>query len=61
MEPSHWALAAVIVAVPIAGFVYIARILREVTRITRAVAGLVHQEEEKTRARLDELIARPPR
>jgi len=38
-----------------------ARMMREVARIGRAVAGLVYQEEEKTRARLDELLSRLPR
>ena len=31
---------------------------REMTRMTRAVAGLVYQESDKTRARLDELFGR---
>ena len=34
---------------------------REVTRMTRAVAGLVYQESDKTRARLDELFGRSSR
>ena len=29
---------------------------REIVRMTRAVAGLVYQESERTRARLDELF-----
>jgi hypothetical protein len=29
---------------------------REVVRMSRAVAGLVYQESEKTRARIDELF-----
>ncbi|MGH7326567.1 MAG: hypothetical protein ACREJ9_18250 [Candidatus Rokuibacteriota bacterium] len=29
---------------------------REMVRISRAVAGLVYQESEKTRARIDELF-----
>lgn len=32
------------------------RELREVARMTRAVAGLVHQESDTTRTRLDELL-----
>lgn len=64
MEPEHWALAgliAVAIGVPIVGFVLLGRMLREVARIGRAVAGLVYQEEEKTRTRLDELLSRPRR
>jgi hypothetical protein len=64
MEPGHWALAGLIVVaigVPVAGFIYIHRMVREAARISRAVAALVYQEEEKTRARLAELLARPPR
>ncbi|HEV8437571.1 MAG TPA: hypothetical protein VGT40_05715 [Methylomirabilota bacterium] len=34
---------------------------RELTRMTRGVAGLVYQESEKTRARLDELFGRSSR
>ena len=34
---------------------------REMTRMTRAVAGLVYQESDKTRARLDELFGRDAR
>jgi hypothetical protein len=29
---------------------------REIVRMTRGLAGLVYQESEKTRARLDELL-----
>lgn len=32
---------------------------REMIRMTRAVAGLVYQENEKTRARIDEALGRP--
>ncbi|MBI4611911.1 MAG: hypothetical protein HY726_23210 [Candidatus Rokubacteria bacterium] len=32
----------------------------EISRMTRAVAGLVIQEEEKTRALLKELLSREP-
>lgn len=39
----------------------VGRMTREVVRMTRAVAGLVYQEEEKTRARLDELFGRGAR
>ena len=34
---------------------------REMTRMTRAVAGLVYQESDKTRTRLDELFGRDVR
>ena len=34
---------------------------REIVRMTRAVAGLVYQESERTRARLDELFGSGPR
>ena len=34
---------------------------RELTRMTRAVAGLVYQESDKMRARLDELFGRSSR
>jgi hypothetical protein len=64
MEPGHWTLAALLVvaiAVPIVGFFLLGRMTREVARIGRVVADLVYQEEEKTRARLDELLGRPPR
>ncbi len=64
MEPGHWALAALMViaiGVPAVSLVILGRMVREAIRIGRAVAGLVYQEEEKTRARLDELLGRPPR
>ncbi len=38
----------------------IARSAEEIARMTRAVAGLVYQEEEKTRALLKELLSREP-
>lgn len=38
--------------------VYLHRGHREILRMTRAVAGLVYQEEEKTRTRLEDLGAR---
>lgn len=63
MEPGHWALAALMViaiGVPAVGLVILGRMMREVMRIGQAAAGLVYQEEEKTRARLDELLRRPP-
>lgn len=34
---------------------------REVVRMSRALAGLVYQESDKTRARIDEVLGRPPR
>ncbi len=64
MTPEHWALGALMaiaIGVPIVGFFFLGRMTREVARIGRAVAGLVYQEEEKTRTRLDELLGRPPR
>ena len=33
---------------------------REIARMTRAVAGLVYQEEEKTRTLLKDLLSREP-
>ena len=42
--------------VQLAGLVVIIRDHREIVRMTRGVAGLVDQESEKTRARLDELF-----
>ncbi len=62
--PEHITIAALIlvaIGVPIVGFLIMARVAREVARIGRAVAGLVYQEEEKTRARLEELLSRPLR
>lgn len=34
---------------------------RDLARLSRGVAGLVYQESEKTRARLDELLGPRPR
>ncbi len=46
--------------VQLAGLVVIVTVItrdhRETARMVRAVAGLVYQENEKTRARLDELF-----
>lgn len=36
--------------------IILVRDYREMVRISRAVAGLVYQESEKTRARIDELF-----
>ena len=44
--------------VQLAGFIVMIRNHREIVRMTRGVAGLVYQESEKTRARLDELFRR---
>lgn len=55
MEPSHTALVIAIIAgiaITVVGFVFMGVVLREAIRTTRAVAGLVYQEEEKTRALL---------
>jgi hypothetical protein len=41
--------------------VVIIRYERQFARMTRAVAGLVYQESDKTRARLDELSGREVR
>jgi hypothetical protein len=52
---SHELLAAflaVAVVLIIAGFVRIAYLTRDVGRMVKAVAGLVYQEAEKTRASL---------
>ena len=38
--------------VQILGLIVLARMLRESQRLTRAVAGLVYQENERTRAAL---------
>jgi len=38
----------------------IVRGLQEITRMTRAMAGLVYQEEEKTRALLQDLLKATP-
>ncbi len=61
---THEALAvliavAAVISLALLGFAIWA--VRDVARMTRAVAGLVYQEEEKTRTRLDELFARGPR
>jgi hypothetical protein len=42
----------VVALLVIAGFVYIAYLTRDVGRMVKAVAGMVYQEAEKTRARL---------
>ncbi|MGH7334278.1 MAG: hypothetical protein ACREKS_16345 [Candidatus Rokuibacteriota bacterium] len=42
--------------VQLAGLVMMIRNHREIVRMTRGLAGLVYQESEKTRARLDELL-----
>ncbi len=42
--------------VQLAGLVVMIRNHREIVRMSRGVAGLVYQESEKTRARLDELL-----
>jgi len=47
--------------VQLAGFIVMIQNHREIVRMTRGVAGLVYQESEKTRARLDELFRRDPR
>jgi hypothetical protein len=48
--------------VQLAGLILLAFVLvrghREIARITRAVAGLVYQENEKTRARIEEALGR---
>jgi hypothetical protein len=41
--------------------VFLVRGHREVVRMTRAVAGLVYQESERTRARIDEVLRHPSR
>lgn len=38
--------------------VFLVRGQQEIARMTRAVAGLVYQEEEKTRAVIKDLLAR---
>jgi hypothetical protein len=40
----------------ILGLILMIRNHREIVRMTRGLAGLVYQESEKTRARLDELL-----
>jgi hypothetical protein len=42
--------------VQLAGLILMIRNHREIVRMTRGLAGLVYQESEKTRARLDELL-----
>lgn len=44
--------------VQLVGLVLLIRGQRDIARMTRAVAGLVYQEEEKTRTRLEELGTR---
>lgn len=44
-----WLLAFSIV-IGVVGFAYMHRMLREAQRLTRAVAAMVYQENEKTRA-----------
>lgn len=51
-----WLLAASI-AIAIGGFVIMIAMLREAQRLTRAVAAMVYQENDKTRAIL---LGRPP-
>ena len=46
------AIAVVGFTVQIFGLVVLARMLRESQRLTRAVAGLVYQENERTRSAL---------
>jgi hypothetical protein len=42
--------------VQLGGLVVMIRNHREIVRMTRGLVGLVHQESEKTRARLDEVL-----
>jgi len=49
------ALAVVGFTIQISGLIVLARMLRESQRLTRAVAGLVYQENERTRS----LLGRP--
>ena len=42
--------------VQLAGLILMIRNHREIVRMTRGLAGLVYQESEKTRARLDEFL-----
>jgi hypothetical protein len=42
--------------VQLAGLILMIRNHREIVRMTRGLAGLVYQESERTRARLDELL-----
>lgn len=55
------ALIAAAAVVSLARLGFAVRAVRDVARMTRAVAEHVCQEEEKTRARLDERFARGPR
>jgi hypothetical protein len=51
----HALLACIVVGgftVQILGLIVLARMLRESQRLTRAVAGLVYQENERTRSAL---------
>ena len=51
----HALLACIVVGgftVQILGLIELARMLRESQRLTRAVAGLVYQENERTRSAL---------
>ncbi|HEV8676860.1 MAG TPA: hypothetical protein VGX21_22725 [Methylomirabilota bacterium] len=55
MEPSHTALMIAVIAgslITAVCFAVMIVCLRQITQMTRAVAGLVYQEEEKTRALL---------
>ncbi len=47
--------------IQLSGLVVIIRYNRQLARMSRAVAGLVYQESDKTRARLDELFGRDSR
>ena len=47
--------------IQLSGLVVIIRYERQLARMTRAVAGLVYQESDKTRTRLDELFGRDSR
>ena len=54
LDGTYGVVAAITIIVAllgqIAGLIYIARLTREGLRIGRAVAAMVYQEEEKTRA-----------
>ena len=64
MEPSHWIIAgmltfAIAVLLAVSWMAWDAhKGMREEIRLTRAVAGLIYQEEEKTRAKIDALFGR---
>ena len=47
--------------IQVSGLIVIIRYELQLARMTRAVAGLVYQESDKTRARLDELFGRDSR